>query len=107
MRLLLVDDSDLARDLVITLLEEVEANVELTWRGTSQAGFEALASGDYDVCLLDHQLGADSGLDFLRTAQSLKLRTPIIMLTGNATKALDLEAMRAGASDFLVKGDFS
>ena len=60
----------------------------------------------FDVCLLDYQLGERTGLDLLREMIARGCRTPIILLTGNDDRDIDVEAMEAGAADYLVKGQF-
>ena len=106
-KLLLVDDAVFARDFLLSLLAEVDSRIELSWRSDYVTGLEALLSGEFDVCLMDYQLGERSGLDLLREAKSKGARLPIIMLTGHGSPELDLEAMHAGAADYLVKGDFT
>ena len=106
-KLLLVDDAVFARDFLLAILAEVETGIELTWCSDYATGLEALIAGPYDVCLLDYQLGDRSGLDLLREAKARGVRPPIIMLTGHGSAQLDHEAMKAGAADYLVKGDFS
>ena len=105
-RILLVDDDAFAFKFLKAFLEEVGAPHELVWRDGYAAGLQALEADRFDLCLLDYQLGDRSGLDFLREAQGRQLRTPIVMLTGQGDRQLDLEAMRLGAADYLVKGDF-
>lgn len=106
-KLLLVDDVMFARDLMRSMLDEVNSATELTWRPNYAKGMEALMTGSFDVCLLDYRLGERSGLDFLREAKAAGIRTPIIMLTAHTSRELEREAMHAGAADYLVKGDFS
>jgi len=106
-RLLLIDDAPFARDVLQQMLEEVNSACELTWKADYQSGLQALSSGGYDVCLLDFQLGDESGLELLREARRRSIRTPVVVLTGHGSAELDHQAMRAGASDYLVKGDFN
>ena len=106
-RVLLVDDDELAFQLVGLYLAEIQTDrYQVDWKPTYQEGLEALAREPYDVCLLDFQLGKHSGLDFLKESQRRGTRTPIVMFTSKGDHALDLEAMRAGAVDYLVKGEF-
>ena len=79
----------------------------ISWRSDYASGLEGLLSGGFDICLLDYQLGEKSGLELLREAKSLGVRLQIIMLTGHGSAEGDHQAMRAGAADYLVKGDFS
>ncbi len=89
------------------MLAEVSSSLALTWRAEFDSGLEALLSDDYDVCLLDYQLGERTGLELLREARRRGGRTPVIILTGNGSPELDRESMHAGAADYLVKGDFT
>ncbi len=106
-RLLLVDDAVFARDFLVAILSEVESGIELTWKSDYAAGLTGLLSGEFDVCLLDYQLGDKSGLELLGEAKMRGCRVPIVMLTGHGSAELDHQAMRAGAADYLVKGDFT
>ena len=107
-RILLVEDDEedylIARDL---LADAGRPRESLDWVRTVPAALAALAKGKHDVVLVDHHLGADNGLDFLRRAQAEGLRGPFVFLTGTADRALDEEALRAGASDYLVKGQIT
>ena len=66
----------------------------------------ALLGGDYELCLLDYHLGSRTGLELLRETVSSGCTTPIILLTGHDDLQTDVEAMNAGAADYLVKGQF-
>lgn len=77
------------------------------WKGSYDEGLSALLTGAYDVCLIDYRLiGERTGLDLLRQAKREGVRAPLILLTGLWDSAIDLEAMRSGAADYLVKGQF-
>jgi two-component system sensor histidine kinase/response regulator len=54
--------------------------------------------------LFDYHLGHADGLELLREAMARGCKAPIILLTGNDNLETDIEAMKAGASDYLVKG---
>ena len=105
--LIIDDDED---DYIITrdLLDESEGvTYTVDWVATYEATLEALAQQKYDVGLVDYRLGASSGLDLMQEAQRRSYTTPMILLTGQGDHALDLEAMQAGAADYLVKGQIS
>ncbi|MCR4408177.1 MAG: response regulator, partial [Anaerolineae bacterium] len=104
-RVLLIDDDE--DDCVITrdLLSEIGAGrYDLDWVETYEAALEAIGRDQHDIYLLDYRLGQHSGLDLLREAVSRGCTTPMILLTGQGDHEVDVEAMRAGAADFLVKG---
>jgi two-component system sensor histidine kinase/response regulator len=59
---------------------------------------------EHEVYLLDYRLGEHNGLELLREALRRGIRAPMIVLTGMGDHQVDIEAMRAGAADYLVKG---
>ena len=59
---------------------------------------------EHDVYLFDYHLGHADGLQLLREALARGCKAPIILLTGNDNWETDVEAMKAGAADYLVKG---
>jgi len=102
--LLVEDDED---DYIITrsLLSEISGKrYTLDWVKTFDAGLAAMLRNQHDVCLVDYRLGARNGVELLQTALERGCQTPIILLTGAGEHQVDLEAMQAGASDYLVKG---
>lgn len=104
-RALLIDDDQ--GDFVFTkaLVEQIKhPTIELDWVPTFQEGRDAMAKGGYDVYLVDYFLDQGTGLDLLKEATQARLTAPVIMLTGRGSHEVDLEAMRAGAADYLVKG---
>lgn len=110
--LLIEDDED---DYVFTrdLLAEISGDrFELEWAPTYERGLLRVLEERFDVCLLDFRLGARTGLELLREARETHARapgfiTPIILMTGQGDQEIDLEAMRSGAADYLVKGEIS
>jgi len=68
------------------------------------AGIERLATGDIDVILLDLTLPDSSGLDTFKGVKSHARDVPIIILSGMDDETLALNAVHAGAEDYLVKG---
>src|SRR5215208_1164305 len=104
-RVLLVEDDE--DDYVLTralLTDGFGGRYTADWAKTNANGLEELMSGRYDVALVDYNLGRETGIELLRVACARGCRTPIIMLTGQNDRATDLEAMHAGAADYLVKG---
>jgi diguanylate cyclase (GGDEF)-like protein/PAS domain S-box-containing protein len=106
-KVLLVDDASFAHQFLQQLLSEANYAHSIDWCDTFDAGLAALKRGRYDVCLLDFQLGERSGLEFLHEAKLRGVPTPIIMLTGHGTRELDMLALEAGASEYVVKGEFT
>src|SRR5258706_6486638 len=74
---------------------------------TYEGGMEAILKGEYDICLLDYRLGERDGLEFLRQAAEGSCKVPVIILTGAGNREIDLAAARAGASDYMIKGEIT
>lgn len=105
--LLVEDDEDDALLIRDWLAERETARVTVEWVTTYQAALESLARGQHDVYLVDYRLGPHSGVEFVRTAIAQGCSAPMILLTGVGSRTVDLEAMDAGAADFLAKSQLS
>ena len=105
-RVLIVEDNE--SDFVLTreLLEDIQdSSYEVDRARDAHSALQTLAQQEHDVYLLDHHLGASTGIELVAEFQSRGVRRPIIMLTGVGDATLDRLAMEAGASDYLVKND--
>jgi len=102
---LLVEDDEDDYFLTKSLFSEIKGRqFQVQWLSTFDEGLEAMARNEHEVCLVDYRLGARNGIELLRAAQEQGCRAPIILLTGQGEHEIDLEAMKAGAADYLVKG---
>lgn len=102
---LLIEDDEDDQILAQALLSEIdEPEHVLTWARSFDEGLRRLAEEHFDVCLLDYALGERTGMELLSQALTASIEVPIIFLTGQAVRALDVEATRLGAADYLVKG---
>jgi len=102
--LIVEDDPDDHKLIERLLSQESPQAFSLEWMDNYDDALELIQSHRHDVCLLDYRLGHRDGLDFLREALELGCKIPIILLTGQSDYSIDMEAMNAGASDFLEKG---
>jgi signal transduction histidine kinase/FixJ family two-component response regulator len=107
-RVLVVDDDEddyiIARELISSIRER---RYQVDWANSYKAGLEAVLRREHLICLLDYRLGELTGLDLLRQARQSGCRVPMILLTGQGDHEVDVEAMKAGAADYLVKGQLN
>jgi two-component system cell cycle response regulator len=107
-KILLIDDDRMQFRLTQAHFKNFEADkYQLDWASTYEEGLEMLMRGLHDACLLDYQLGERDGLQLIRQAVAGGCRTPIVFLTAETAQRVDIEAMNAGALDYLVKGEIS
>jgi DNA-binding response OmpR family regulator len=107
-RILMVDDDEDDFFLVNTLLQDVTDNeYTIDWASNYDKAVEAIDKKEHELYLVDYRLGRYTGLDVLRHFQEIGYEAPVIMLTGKGDYAIDNEAMMAGASDYLVKGEIT
>jgi len=105
LRVLVVDDDEddfiLIRDM---LCDTSHGGYLFDWCATPEDGLDALRKGEHDVYLVDYLLGPTSGLDLIEAVNREGLTRAFIVLTGRGNPSIDIAAMEAGASDYLVKG---
>jgi signal transduction histidine kinase len=105
LRVLIADDDEddyvLTRDLLHRIGRQ---RFRLDWTPSYEAALQAIEQNQHDVYLFDYHLGQSDGLELMREAQARGCKAPIILLTGNDDWETDVEAMKAGAADYLVKG---
>jgi signal transduction histidine kinase/FixJ family two-component response regulator len=105
LNVLLVEDDESDYVLIRDLLSEIKhIKFNLDWITTYEAALEKLILNQHDVGLVDYQLGERNGIDLIREVIQQNCRIPLILITGQSSREIDLEAMRAGAADFVVKG---
>ncbi len=105
--LLIEDDEDdyiIFRDL---LSETEEIKFKLTWINEYEGALKAILQNQHDIYFLDYHLGGHTGLELLKEAMANNAEGPFIFLTGHGNREVDLAAMKAGASDYLVKSEIN
>ena len=101
MRVLLIeDDSAIARSIELMLRSE-GFNVYTTDLG--EEGTDLGKLYDYDIIVLDLQLPDMSGYEVLKTLRLAKVRTPVLILSGNAIVEAKVKALGFGADDYMTK----
>lgn len=107
-KILLIDDDRMQFRLTQAHVRSFQTDLyELEWASTYEDGIARLLSGEHAACLLDYQLGERDGLQLIREALAAGCRTPIVFLTAETADQVNIEAMNAGALDYLVKGEIT
>ena len=106
-KVLLVDDDE--DDYIITrdLILRIAGRYHLDWVNNYNGALDAIQRREHDVYLLDYRLGERTGLELLCVSQQSNARAPMILLTGQGDQEVDMQAMKAGAADYLVKGQLN
>ncbi len=101
-KILLVDDDRSFADAVQTSLAN---SFQFTVAECASEAFKALSGGSFDAILLDMHLPEITGLELLRMLRQRFSETPVVMVTGDSNYRSIVEAMKAGAMEYVVKGD--
>ena len=107
LRVLHIEDSELDHELTLAHLRRAGLDVEMR-RVQSEAEFrDALASEPWDVILSDFNLPGFSGMLALEVLKESGLLIPFILMSGEIGEDTAVEAMRNGASDYLLKNNLT
>lgn len=105
-RVLIVDDDEDDFFLTSDYLNDIRGkNFAIDWAKNFDDAVGKVTSCEYDICFFDFLLGAKTGLDLLKKAIQEGCQSPIILLTGKGDHKIDMEAMRLGAVDYLIKSE--
>src|SRR5438094_389521 len=100
MQVLMIEDHENDFLLVRRFIANLN-DVKIKWRDTLEKGLAYIESNPVDVLLLDMALPDGYGMAVLNQVQTRFPKLPIIILSGNSTDELALEAIRQGAQDYL------
>jgi DNA-binding NtrC family response regulator len=100
-RILIADDHDSLRRGLVQALADSGHDVEEAPNGN--AAIEKLTEAAFDVLVSDLKMGGSTGLEVLKTAKALHPTCAVILMTAFGTVQTAVEAMKAGASDYVQK----
>jgi putative two-component system response regulator len=84
-------------------LEDAFAEVRVVRAESVERGLDLFRSSSWHLAIVDHELPDGSGLDFLDIVRELAPSLPVLMLTGEDSESVAVEAFRRGATDYVVK----
>ena len=99
-RVLLVDDDDLIRRLLFDVLQDDYACTEAA---SAEEALGFLRELEFDIVLSDINLGGMSGLDLVPLILTDNPEAVVVMISGEQTIESAIEALRAGAFDYITK----
>jgi len=101
-RILVVEDERAIQLALSGLLSRAGHDVSVV--GSGEEAIAKLGGGSYDLVLTDLALGrGPSGMDVLETAKRLRPETAVVMITAHGSEKIAVDAMKAGAQDYVPK----
>ena len=100
-QVLLADDELTFRDTLTKVLEEEGMDVTAVANGTD--AIDAITTRPYDVAILDIQMPGADGIKVLRETVKVRPETRVIMITAYGTVEMAVEAIKLGASEYVMK----
>jgi len=98
--LIVEDEAKMRRLLELNLADDGFQTVSA---GDAEAGLKLLQNGSVDLVLTDLKLPGMNGLDFLAAVKRFQAALPVVVMTAFGTVETAVEAMKAGASDYVLK----
>ncbi len=102
-RVLHVDDSLFDRELVHDALMVTHEGFALTAAATREEFFQCMEQGPYDLVLSDFNILGFEGLQVIEEVQRRCPDLPVIIVTGTGTEEIAVNALKQGASDYVIK----
>ena len=102
---LVVDDSRIMRNIVKNYFSEQKIPCQYLEAADGSEALEILAKQPIDMILLDWNMPKLSGIDFLKKVRAIPkhAKMPIIMVTSESAKYNVIEALKMGATDYIIK----
>ena len=101
LEVLIVDDEPAIRQVLAAHVGKAGHSVSQASNGTT--ALDRLSKGDVDVAICDIQMPDINGLELLRRARAAGVDTSFIMMTAYASVDTAIEAIKAGATDYMIK----
>ena len=102
--LLIVDDDAVDREQIRRMISRSNIQAKISEASSIESSMSYLEHGEFDCVIVDYRLGIGSGLTLLdNIRKSVNNHCAVIMVTGLGDEKIAAEAMRLGASDYLLK----
>ena len=105
LRVLVVEDSEFDAHVMVNLLRRAGYDPYMERVETGASLSESVSSKTWDLILADYNLPGFNALDALKITQAAHLDIPFIIVSGGIGEDIAVAAMKAGAHDYLMKGN--
>ncbi|PWS56716.1 GGDEF domain-containing protein [Pseudoalteromonas sp. meg-B1] len=103
-KLLIVDDDAVDREQIRRMISRSNIQAKISEASSIESSMSYLEHREFDCVIVDYRLGIGSGLTLLdNIRKSVNNHCAVIMITGLGDEKIAAEAMRLGASDYLLK----
>ncbi|RMG74078.1 MAG: response regulator [Nitrospirae bacterium] len=99
--ILIIDDDEIARDVIVSLLSKEGFSVKSAKDGIE--GIATLKMNRFDLVITDLKMPGADGIEVLKEAKRIDPKTSVVILTAYGTLDNALEAIRLGAFDYITK----
>lgn len=109
MKILCIEDDKVDRKIVErTLRRKFGDELNFETAASAETAYQKVeANGNFDIILLDYQLGSTTGMEVLQEFNDRKVDSPVILLTGLGDEQIAIEALKLGAYDYFTKDQLS
>ena len=103
MKALIVDDSQIMRRIIVSVLKKAGVN-DISEVSNGQEALDALKQDkDIGLVLLDWNMPVMTGIETLKHIRTTNKQLPVVMVTTESEKERVVEAIKAGANDYMLK----
>src|SRR5436305_9984183 len=102
-RILIIDDHEVLRDGVKRLFDKQPGTVTFGEAGTAPEALKLVRDEDWDVAVLDLNLGGRDGLEVLKEMKQTRPRLPVLILSMHSEEMFARRAFKAGAAGYITK----
>src|SRR5579864_8184269 len=107
LRVLLVDDSGADAMILVAMLQRGGFESSFTRVDTAEQLRETFGTGEWDIVLSDYVMPHLSGLDVIQIVHEIQSHIPVIVVSGKIGEDTAVEALHAGACDYVMKGNLT
>ena len=102
MKVLIVDDDKLSLDSIAQFIQE-QMSYDIETAASGEEALEKYKAGSPDVVVTDMKMPGKSGITLMKEIKAMNAETEVIIMTGFGDMESSIEALRAGAADYLLK----